>query len=54
MIQIECLHGRNFFDPDEDLDRNPDNFAPCKRGKNKNSWGESYSIELIHVNTLLQ
>ena len=32
VIQIECLHGTKFLDPDRYLDRDLDNFAPCKRG----------------------
>ena len=31
-IQIECLHGTKFLDPDSDLDCDLDNFGPCKRG----------------------
>ena len=30
-IQIECLHGTNFLDPDSDLDCDPYNFPSCKR-----------------------
>ena len=30
---MECLHGTKFLDPDSDVDRNLDNFRPCKWGK---------------------
>ena len=33
-IQIECLHETKCFDPD--LDRNPNNFAPCKHNMTVN------------------
>ena len=29
-IQIQCLHGKKILDPDHYLDRDLDNFAPCK------------------------
>ena len=32
VIQIKCLHGTKFFDPDCHLDRDLDNFALCKQG----------------------
>ena len=28
VIQIECLHGTKFLDPDSYLDPDPDNFGP--------------------------
>ena len=31
-IQIECLRGTKFFDPDCNLDCDPGNFALCKQG----------------------
>ena len=31
-MRIECLHGTKFLNPDEDLDHDLDNFAPCKWG----------------------
>ena len=30
-ISMECLHGTKFIVPDRGLDRDLDNFAPCKR-----------------------
>ena len=35
-IQIECLHETKCFDPDPDLDRNPNNIAPCKHNMTVN------------------
>ena len=32
MIQIECLQGTKFLNPDRYLDRDLDHFAPCKQG----------------------
>ena len=29
-IQMECLHGTKFCDPDRNVDRDPDKFAPHK------------------------
>ena len=36
-IQIECLHGTKFLNPDNNLDRDLDNFAQCKRGNSVTS-----------------
>ena len=30
-IQIECFHRTKFLNPDLNIDRDPDNVAPCKR-----------------------
>ena len=31
-IHIKCLHGTKYLDSDQDLDCDPDNFAPSKQG----------------------
>ena len=32
VIQIECLHGSKYLDPDSDPDCDPNNFAQCTQG----------------------
>ena len=36
--QIPRLHGTKFLDPDRNLERDLDNFAPCKRDGQCEAW----------------